>query len=71
MQASTKQLLNEPGLLLSLVDLVQEGLQNSLNGLVRLGLDVSDQLDVELPLVFTKHQLESFRRQTSIKRIHV
>ena len=61
MQASIKQLLNELGLLLSLVDLVQEGLQKSLNGLVQLGLDGTDQLDVGLPLVLTKHQLESFR----------
>ena len=53
MQASMEQLLNELGLLIPLVDLVEEGLQNILNSLVWLGLDVSNQFVVPLTLVLT------------------
>ena len=48
-----EQLLNELGLLIPLVDLVEEGLQNILNSLVWLGLDVSNQFVVPLTLVLT------------------
>ena len=61
MQASMEQLLNELGLLIPLVDLVEEGLQNILNGLVWLGPDVSNQLVVALTLVLTEHLLDSYQ----------
>ena len=55
-----EQPLNELGLLIPLVDLVEEGLQNILNGLVWLGPDVSNQLVVALTLVLTEHLLDSY-----------
>jgi hypothetical protein len=52
-----EQLVDDLGLLVPLVDLVKEGLQNSLDCLARLGLDVGNQLVVTLPLVLMENLL--------------
>jgi len=45
---------------------VQEGLQNGLNRLVRLGLDVGGQLGVALPLVLVENLLDLWQRGKGI-----
>ena len=57
-QVAIEQLPRGLVLLLPIVDFVQEGPQNFLNRFVRLGLDVSDQLIVALPLILVKYCLE-------------
>jgi hypothetical protein len=63
MQASMEQLVDDLGLLVPLVDLVKEGLQNSLDCLARLGLDVGNQLVVTLPLVLMENLLGLYINQ--------
>lgn len=68
MQASMEQLLHDLGLLVPLVDLVKEGLQNSLNCLARLGLDVGNQLVVTLPLVLMENLLDLYQSGKDVSK---
>jgi hypothetical protein len=70
MQALREHLVHhhEAALLVPLVDLVQEGLQYGLNSFVWLGLDVSHQLVVALPLIFMEHHLDIFQLQKGVNK---
>lgn len=61
-------LLQDLGLLVPLVDLVKEGFQNSLDCLVRLGLNVGNQLVVTLPLVLMENLLDSHQSGNDVSK---
>lgn len=68
MRASMEQPLDDLGLFVPLVDLVKEGLQNSLDCLARLGLNVGNQLVVTLPLVLMENLLDLHRSGKDVSK---